>query len=132
MNTVDPIADMLTRVRNAQKAGHDVVSVPASKTKIAIAHILKEEGFVRNYKCIRDKKQGVLKIALKYRPDGGGVISKLERRSTSSRRVYLSADKLPYVKSGFGVAIISTSRGMMSDREARQLNVGGEYVCSVS
>jgi len=127
----DPIADLLTRIRNAQKAGHEVVSVPASRTKIAITHLLREEGFIRNYKCIRDKKQGMLKIALKYREDGVGVIMNLSRVSKPSCRIYLGADKLPYVKSGFGVGIFSTPRGVITDREARKLNVGGEYVCSV-
>jgi small subunit ribosomal protein S8 len=131
MNHTDPIADFLTRIRNAQKAGHDVVSVPASKIKITLAHILKEEGFIRNYKCIRDKKQGVIKVALKYKEDTSGVIRGLDRISTPSLRVYVPADKLPYVKNGFGVAILSTSSGIMTDREARKKHVGGEYLCSV-
>lgn len=131
MQVNDPIADLLTRVRNAQKAGHEIVSVPASKIKIAIAHILRDEGFVRNYKCIRDNKQGVLKIALAYSEDGKPGIRTIERESTSSRRLYVAADKLPFVKSGYGVGIFSTSQGIMTDREARKLNIGGEYICSV-
>ena len=132
MRPVDPIADLLTRVRNAQKAGHEVVAIPASKSKIAIAHILKEEGFVRDYKCIRDKKQGVLKIALKYNEDGIGAIQKIDRKSRPGLRVYLSADKIPYIKSGYGIAVLSTSRGIVSDRDARNMNIGGELICSVS
>ena len=131
MQITDPIADLLTRVRNAQKAGHEVVSVPASKMKIALTHILKEEGFVRNYKCIRDGRQGLLKIALAYNDEGKGTIRELQRVSTPSKRVYVSADKLPFVKNGFGVGIISTSKGIMTDREARKSKIGGEFICSV-
>lgn len=131
MRPNDPIADLLTRVRNAQKAGHEVVSIPASKMKIGIAHILKEEGFVKNYKCIRDGRQGVLKIALKYDPAGRGVIKAVERISKPSHRIYVGIDKIPYVKNGFGVAVLSTPKGLMTDRDARKHMVGGEYVCSI-
>jgi len=131
MNVNDPISDLLTRVRNAQQAGLDTVSIPASKIKIAIAHLLKEEGFVRNYKCIRDSKQGVLKIALNYSEEGKGVIQKIQRWSTPGRRVYVGVDSIPYVKNGFGMAILSTPKGVMTDREARKLHVGGELLCSV-
>lgn len=131
MRPNDPISDLLTRIRNAQKAGHEVVSVPASKIKIGIVHILKEEGFVKNYKCIRDNRQGILKIALKYRPEGGGTISDMRRVSRPSHRIYVESDKLPYVRNGFGVAVLSTSKGLMTDREARKHGVGGEYICSI-
>lgn len=131
MNITDPISDLLTRVRNAQKAGHEVVSVPASKIKIAITHVLRDEGFVKNYKCIRDNKQGILKIALAYDESGKGVIKNLKRVSRPSRRYFVGADKLPYVKNGFGTAILSTSKGIMTDRDARKQKVGGEYICSV-
>lgn len=131
MNITDPIADLLTRVRNAQKAGLEVISVPASKMKISLAHILREEGFIRNYKCIRDKKQGILKIALAYNEERQGVIQDIRRVSKPSRRLFVGANDLPYVKNGFGVAILSTSRGIMTDREARKQHVGGEYICSV-
>lgn len=127
----DPIADLLTRVRNGQKAGHEVVSVPASKLKIAITDLLKAEGFIRNYKCIRDKKQGLIKIALKYDEEGVGAIRGIDRVSKPGRRVYLGAEKLPYVKNGYGVAIVSTSRGVVTDRDARKNNLGGEFICSV-
>jgi len=131
MNVNDPIADLLCRVRNAQQAGLDTVSVPASKIKIAIAHLLKEEGFVKNYKCIRDRKQGVLKIALGYAEDGKAVIQQIKRHSTPSRRIYVGVEGIPYVKNGFGVAILSTPKGVMTDREARKAHVGGELLCSV-
>lgn len=132
MNITDPIADLLTRVRNAQHAKHDVVAIPASKMKIAIAHILREEGFIRNYKCVRDNKQGVLKIALKYSEETGrGAIQNLKRESTPSKRLYVPSDKLPFVKNGFGIGILSTSKGLMTDREARKNKIGGEYICSV-
>jgi len=131
MNITDPVADLLTRIRNAQKAGHDIVALPASKMKIAITHILREEGFVRNYKCIRDNKQGILKIALAYDENRAGAIKEIRRVSRPSRRYYVGAGKLPFVKNGFGVGILSTSKGIMTDREARKQHVGGEYICSV-
>lgn len=131
MRPVDPIADLLTRIRNAQLARHEVVSVPASMIKIAVTHILKDEGFIKNYKCIRDRKQGIIKIALKYSEEGKGVIRGIDRVSTPSHRVYLGADKIPYIKNGLGCAIMSTPKGVMSDRDARRNNLGGELICSV-
>ena len=131
MQITDPIADLLTRVRNAQKAGHEVVSVPASKMKIALTHILKEEGFVKNYKCIRDGKQGLLKIALSYSEKGRPGITEIDRVSTPAKRVYIAADRLPFIRNGFGVGIYSTSKGIMTDREARKNKIGGEFICSV-
>jgi small subunit ribosomal protein S8 len=131
MVTTDPIADLLTRIRNAQSAGHDIISVPASKLKIGITHILKDEGFIQNYKCIRDNKQGLIKIALKYSNEGKPAISEIKRRSTSSRRIYVGAERIPFVRNGFGIGILSTSRGLMTDRDARKSKVGGEYLCSV-
>lgn len=131
MNITDPIADLLTRIRNAQHAGLEVVNVPASKMKIGITHLLKEEGYIRAYKCVRDSKQGILKIALKYTDEGEGVIGGLERKSRPGRRWYVHADKIPFVKNGFGFNIISTSKGLMTDRQARKDKVGGEYICSV-
>ena len=131
MNVTDPISDLLTRVRNGQKARKAVVTVPASKIKIAIAHLLREEGFVANYKCIRDDKQGVLKIALKYDEKGAPVIRSIKRVSKSSCRRYVGADSIPFVKNGFGVSILSTSKGLMTDRDARKSHIGGEILCSV-
>jgi len=135
MNTTDPIADLLTRIRNAQLAGHDLVSVPASRVKIAVVHLLKQEGFIRAYKCVRDEKQGLVKIALKYTENEAGrrtpVISSLRRVSKPGRRYYVGADNLPRVKNGFGVAVLSTSQGIMTCAEAAKRKVGGEYMCSV-
>lgn len=132
MKVTDPISDLLTRIRNGQMAKKEVITVPASKMKIGITHILKEEGFVRNYKCIRDGKQGLLKIALKYdEKSGQGVINEVKRISKCSRRVYVEASKIPFVKNGFGVSLLSTSSGLMTDREARKRHIGGEYICSV-
>jgi small subunit ribosomal protein S8 len=131
MNVTDPIADLLTRIRNAQHAGLEVVSVPASKMKIGITHLLKEEGYLRAYKCVRDNKQGIIKIALKYNDEGEGAIKGLVRESVPSLRRYLTTDKIPYVRNGFGMAILSTSKGLMTDRQARHDRVGGELVCTV-
>lgn len=131
MNVTDPIADLLTRIRNAQRAGVEVVNVPASKLKIGIAHLLKEQGYIRAYKCIRDDKQGLLKIALKYTENGNPVIGGIDRVSKPGRRVYVQAEGIPYVKNGFGCAILSTSKGLMVDRMAREEHVGGELICTV-
>lgn len=127
----DPISDLLTRIRNAQAAKHDVVSIPASKIKISLAHILKAEGFIRDYKCIRDDKQGILKVALKYDDEKTGAIREIKRQSLPSRRLYRGSTELPYVRNGFGIGIYTTSKGVMSDREARKRKIGGEYICSV-
>jgi small subunit ribosomal protein S8 len=131
MRPTDSIGDLLTRIRNAQLARHEVVTVPASMIKIAITHILKEEGFIQNYKCIRDRRQGLIKIALKYSAEGKGAIRNIDRISTSSRRVYVGVDKIPFIKNGLGCAILTTPKGVMSDRVARQNRVGGEHICSV-
>lgn len=132
MKITDPISDLLTRIRNGQMAKKEVIAIPASKIKIGITHILREEGFVRNYKCIRDGKQGILKIALKYDDaSGNGAIKEIKRVSKSSRRVYVGAAEIPYVKNGFGIGLLSTSVGLLTDREARERKVGGEYICSV-
>lgn len=135
MNTTDPIADLLTRVRNAQMAGHDIVSIPASRVKIAIVHLLKQEGYIRAYKCVRDNKQGIVKVALKYTELPGGkrspVINKIKRMSKPGRRYYVPANEIPRVKNGFGVAVLSTSQGIMTCAEAAKRHVGGEYMCSV-
>jgi small subunit ribosomal protein S8 len=131
MNVNDPIADLLTRIRNGQAAKLEVVVAPASKMKIAITHLLQQEGFIRAYKCIKDSRQGVIKIALNYGPDGLGVIKGVSRRSKPGRRFYVGATAIPFVKNGLGVSILSTSQGVMTCREARKRNVGGEYLCSV-
>ena len=131
MNITDPVSDLLTRIRNAQASRKEIVAVPASKLKIGITHVLKKEGLVRNFKCIRDNKQGVLKIALKYDDVGKGVITNLKRESKPSLRIYKGAGDMPYVRNGFGFGIYSTSRGLMTDHECREHRVGGEYLCSV-
>jgi small subunit ribosomal protein S8 len=131
MAVTDPIADMLTRIRNGQMAKKDVVQIPASKIKIGIAHVLKNEGFIRGYKCIRDNKQGILKVALNYNATGDGVIRKIQRMSSPGLRVYKRSDDLPYVKNGYGSGVYSTSRGLMTDHECRKSKVGGEYLLSV-
>ena len=133
MNVTDPIADLLTRIRNAQKAKKEVVGVPASRMKISIVHLLKQQGFIRAYKCIRDEKQGVVKLALKYCEDNPeqGVIRDIQRVSKPGKRVFVKADSIPYVKNGFGISILSTSHGVMTCKEARKRQVGGEWLCSV-
>lgn len=130
MNT-DPIADMLTRIRNAVRNRADKVDIPASRLKIEIAKILKEEGFIKSYKIIKDKRQGIVRINLKYTPEGEPVITDLQRVSKPGRRVYVGKDNIPYVLGGLGVAILTTSQGVFTDRECRQRGVGGEVLCYV-
>ncbi|MCQ2351039.1 MAG: 30S ribosomal protein S8 [Paludibacteraceae bacterium] len=128
----DPIADYLTRLRNAIKAGHKVVDVPASNLKKELTRILFEQGFILNYKFIEDGPQGTIKIALKYDPSNKvNAIKKLERVSTPGLRKYSGHKELPRVLNGLGIAIISTSKGVMTDKEAREQNVGGEVLCYV-
>lgn len=127
----DPIADMLTRIRNAIRVKADKVDIPASRMKIEISKILKEEGFIKSYKIIKDKKQGIIRINLKYTPDGNSVISDLQRISKPGRRVYVSKDEVPYVMGGLGIAILTTSQGIMTDKECRRRGVGGEVICYV-
>jgi small subunit ribosomal protein S8 len=131
MSMTDPIADMLTRIRNGIMANFAKVDVPASGLKIGLAKILKEEGFIKNFKIIKDRKQGVLRIFLKYNDDKTSVISGLDRVSKPSLRRYVKADEIPSVLNGLGIAIISTSKGVITDREARKLGVGGELICTV-
>jgi len=131
MSMTDPIADMLTRMRNGIIATFDTVDVPSSKLKINIAKILKSEGFIKNYKVIADKKQGLIRIFLKYDENGEPVIGGLKRVSRSSCRVFAKKDKVPMVLNGFGINVLSTSKGVMTDKQARKLGVGGEILCSV-
>ncbi|MBW2092522.1 MAG: 30S ribosomal protein S8 [Deltaproteobacteria bacterium] len=130
MMMTDPISDMLTRIRNGLSAKHERVDIPASKVKINIARILKEEGYIRNYKVFKDNKQGILRILLKYN-NNEPVIKGLKRESKPSRRMYVKRDKVPYVLSGLGVGVLSTSKGILTDREARRQNVGGEFMFSI-
>jgi len=130
--TSDPIADMLTRVRNALAARHPKVDVPASKVKVEIARILKEEGYVQAYKVAEEGPKKVIKIYLKYGQDNAPTISHIERVSRPGCRVYCNKDEIPEVLGGLGINIISTSRGVMTGRQARQLGIGGELLCVVS
>ncbi|NBC19294.1 MAG: 30S ribosomal protein S8 [Bacteroidetes bacterium] len=127
----DPVADYLARVRNAQMAGHRFTDIPASKLKRAITQILLEKGYIRNYLNVDDGKQGLLRIYLKYDADGNPAIRELERISKPGLRKYVGADDLPRVRNGLGVAIVSTSQGVMTDKEARRIHVGGEVLAHV-
>ena len=131
MVMTDPIADYLTRIRNANMAKHSSVEIPASNIKKSISEILKREGFIRDYEVTDDNKQGMIKIFLKYGPDGERVISGLKRISKPGLRNYVSAENLPQVLNGLGIAIVSTSAGVITDKEARQKDVGGEVVAYV-
>ena len=131
MGMTDPIADLLTRIRNASAVRHDKVLIPASNLKLRIVNLLREEGFIRNFKVVRDDMQDQICVYLKYTPEQRPVITHLERISTPGRRSYVKAKSLPRVRSGLGVAILSTSRGVMTDKQARALRIGGEHICSV-
>ena len=131
MVMTDPIADMLTRIRNANLVGHEKVEIPASNVKRAIANILKEEGFIRDAEFIPDNKQGMIRVFLKYGPNNERVITGLKRISKPGRRVYAKNDAVPRVLGGLGLAILSTSRGIMTDKDARRNGVGGEVICYV-
>ncbi len=131
MNTTDPIADMLTRIRNANRADKDIVDIPASNIKIHIAETLKEEGFIKDCKQIEKYPQNMIRIYLKYGKDKEKVISGLKRISKPGLRVYVKNDEIPRVLGGLGIAILSTSRGILTDKEARREGVGGEVICYV-
>lgn len=127
----DPIADMLTRIRNAGKARFNSVDMPGSKLKTELAKVLRAEGFIRNYKFIKDDKQGILRIYLKYGPGQSNTIIGLERVSKPSRRVYVKSNDIKHVLNGMGISILSTPKGIMTDKRARKENVGGEILCNV-
>ncbi|MDE6589043.1 MAG: 30S ribosomal protein S8 [Oscillospiraceae bacterium] len=132
MQITDPIADMLTRIRNASNAKHDTVDVPASNMKKAIAQILLDEGYIKNFQTINDGTQGVIRITLKYvQPGKEKAITGLRRVSKPGLRVYAGADELPRVLRGLGIAIVSTSKGIMTDKKAREAHVGGEVLAFV-
>lgn len=131
MVMTDPVADFLTRIRNANTVYHDTVEVPASRMKRAIAEILKEEGLIRDYEYVEDGKQGILRVYLKYGPHKERVITGLKRISRPGLRVYARKDAIPRVLGGLGIAILSTSRGIVTDKKARKLGVGGEVICYV-
>jgi small subunit ribosomal protein S8 len=131
MSMSDPIADLLTRIRNASSAEHEKVDIPSSKLKVRITEILKDEGFIKNFRLIEDKKQGTLRVYLKYGPGNEKIISGLVRVSKPGRRVYVDKDKIPSILGGMGVAILSTSRGVMTDRAVRKQQLGGEVLAYV-
>ena len=131
MHITDPIADMLTRIRNANSAKHETVDIPASNMKKAIAQILLDEGYIASYKVIEDEKQGVIRVTLKYGENKSQVITGLRRVSKPGLRIYSNVEDMPKVMKGLGIAIVSTSKGIMTDKEARKQNVGGEVLAFV-
>ena len=131
MQMSDVIADMLTRIRNANNAKHDTVDIPASNMKKAIADKLVEEGYIKNVQIIEDNKQGVIRIALKYGPGKSKILQGLRRVSKPGLRIYANSKDMPRVMNGLGIAIVSTSKGIMTDKQARALNIGGEVLCFV-
>ena len=131
MVMTDPIADMLTRIRNASSVKHESVDIPRSKLKEELARILKDEGFIKEYKVIDDNKQGMIRIYLKYDPAHGAVIKGIKRISKPGTRVYAAKEEVPRVLGGLGVAILSTSKGIVTDRVARKEGIGGEVICYV-
>ena len=131
MTRTDPIADMLTRIRNANIVGHKSVDIPGSKIKKSIAEILMEEGYINGFEFIEDDKQGLIKIEMKYGPAGEKVINGIKKISKPGLKVYAKAAEVPRVLGGLGIAIVSTSKGVISDKKARELGVGGEVICYV-
>ena len=131
MHITDPVADMLTRIRNANNAKHETVDVPASNMKKSIAQILLDEGYIKSFQIVDDGTQGIIRITLKYLGKKQQVISGLKRVSKPGLRIYAGADEIPYVLKGLGIAIISTSQGVMTDKKARQLHIGGEVLAFV-
>jgi small subunit ribosomal protein S8 len=131
MTMTDPIADMLTRIRNANLARLEVTEVPASRVKIAVAKILKEEGYIKYFKTVRDRRHGMLKVFMRYGPSHERVITGIQRVSRPGLRRYVSKDEIPAVLGGMGVAILSTSKGIMTGQTARRMGVGGELLCRV-
>ena len=129
MSMSDPLADMLTRIRNAVMVRYETVDVPMSNLKVGVAKVLREEGYIKDYEIIEDNKQGVLRIMLKYGPNNELVVSGIRRVSKPGLRKYVKADDIPKVLSGLGISILSTSKGVITDREARRLRIGGEILC---
>lgn len=127
----DPIADMLTRIRNAVLIKAEKVDIPASRMKVEIAKIMKEEGFIKSYKIIKDKKQGVLRVALKYTAENRPVLEGLKRISKPGRRVYVGKDEVPAVMGGMGIAVVTTPKGILTDKSCRRDGVGGEVLCYI-
>ena len=131
MSMTDPIADLLTRIRNAAGAKHQKVDVASSNLKVNIATVLRAEGFIKNFKVIADNKQGILRIYLKYIDDKDSVINEIKRISKPGSRVYVGSDGIPRVKNGMGIVILSTSKGILTDKSAQEAGVGGELLCTV-
>jgi len=131
MSMTDPIADMLTRIRNATTVRHDRTDIPASKMKLEIAKILKQEGFIRTFKMLEEGPQGQIRIYLKYADDGEPAIHGMVKVSRPGRRVYRKVEQLPKVRNGLGVAVVSTNRGVLTDAQARTMRVGGEVLCEI-
>jgi small subunit ribosomal protein S8 len=131
MSMTDPVADLLTRIRNANMVKLQKVDIPSSSMKVNIANVLKQEGFIKNYKVISDNLQGVLRIYLKYIDEKDSVINEIKRVSKPGGRVYMKSEDIPVVKNGLGVAILSTSKGIITDNAARQAGVGGELLCTI-
>jgi small subunit ribosomal protein S8 len=131
MSMTDPIADMLTRIRNAQRASHELVNIPSSKLKINVAEVLKSEGYVKNFRIISDGQHRFIRVFLKYDKDGVAIIGGIKRVSKPGCRVYSGSDEVPKVLNGYGINILSTSKGLMTDNEARKMGVGGEILCAV-
>ena len=131
MSMTDPIADMLTRIRNANMAKLQKVDIPSSNMKVSLANVLKAEGFIKNYKVIADNKQGILRVYLKYIDEKESVINEIKRVSKPGSRVYVGSDKIPYIKNGMGIAVLSTSKGIITDKTARESGVGGEVICTI-
>jgi small subunit ribosomal protein S8 len=127
----DPIADFLTRIRNASRAEHEKVDIPSSKLKLRMAEILKDEGFIKNFRVIEDNKQGMLRVYLKYGAGSEKIISGIVRVSRPGRRIYVTKDKIPTILGGMGVAIVSTSAGVMTDRQVKKQHLGGEVLAYV-
>jgi small subunit ribosomal protein S8 len=130
-NVTDPIADILTRIRNAIRAKKMEAEIPASKIKLSIIRLLREEGYIERYKFVKDSKQGMIIVDLKYSEDKKSIISNLKRVSKPGRRIYVRKEEIPYVLNGLGIAIISTSKGIITDKHVRAMGVGGEWLCSI-
>jgi len=131
MSMTDPIADMLTRIRNANMVKQQKVDIPSSNVKVNIAQVLKQEGYIKNYKVIADNRQGVLRIYLKFIDEKEPVINEIKRVSKPGSRTYVNSESIPTIKNGLGIAILSTSQGIMTDGTARQSGIGGELLCTV-
>ncbi len=131
MSMTDPIADLLTRIRNANMAKQQKLDVPSSNMKVSIANVLRSAGFIKNYKVIADQKQGILRIYLKFIDEKEPVINEIKRVSRPGSRRYVKSDEIPSVKNGMGIAILSTSKGILADKAAREAGVGGEILCTI-